>query len=194
MRKLIIVIVSLLSLNLFGGLLHEDLDTSIKIKMGYTPIKSDITYPVNLMQIGTDITMKTSVYENDKVNLYLGGKINIEDLMGFYRKKINTNLFNISLSPVFGIEEKYNDNTFYQQLAIGIGYTNYYEKGKDYNGVTISMGELEFGLIMKNNILLSLGVYINADIYDNYRISASKMDIVTKYRLPVLTVGLGYEF
>lgn len=163
MKKIIILLTTLLSLNLFGGLVHKDVDTRIQAGIGHIAILE--TYENGRVNIEGNLLMKSNIYKQDNFSVYAGGELELDNT--FHPVKINGEnvmkyIFTTNLKGVVGLEEEYKEVKFYQQLALGLGYLRQHG---GTNGLNIIIPEVELGLNYKN-VLFAVNYQINSQFND----------------------------
>lgn len=182
MKKILILLTTLLSLNLFAGLVAPDVDTRVKVKAGYAFRGDDFKKSI---AFGGDIVMKTNVYEADILNVYSGVKLNIADNIAVKISHLN-NILSANLVGVVGLEEKYEDIKFYQQLGLGFGYVNIHNNIQggftNISTVSIVVPDVELGMIY-DNFIIAIDMNLNLFFVNE----------PNKFTLP-LAISLGYEF
>lgn len=215
MRKILLIITTMLSLNAFAGLVHKDVDTRVQYKLGWA-VDNHSSYN-NGMINNINTLFKTNVYENkDKnFNIYAGGgfDLDIDFNLHFDRRGGDLPIFvrNISLKPgitlngIVGLEEEHNkDLKFYQQTGITISYKRVigwgrytendkfnYAKLEGYQANPFMLGiPIELGMIYKNYVM-SLGLEFQSNIIGNLG------QTITGIQLPPtreVSIGFGYQF
>lgn len=169
MKKLIILITTLLSLNLFGGLVHKDVETVAHLNIGLE------VYNRLMADIEPSIAFKTYLLKDKRLSIYVGGKLADEI---FVENKYNV-YNNIKIMGIIGTERDYDTVKFYQQLGTGIGY---YTDFMDVSKLSIPI-DLEFGTNYQNYLItFTIGSNVLLDF-----VSPAKGNLVLK-------LGLGYEF
>lgn len=180
MKRILIFVSMILSLNLFGGLLHENLDTRVQFKAGGGTIKKD-----GFLYLAGELAMKSNIAKAEKYDIYVGGKINVSDQVVFKDGKYISNTLDIVPAIIIGSIESYSTFNVYQHLGLGLGYgvrMTKTETGHDFKHLGIFTVPIETGINYKN-FLFNFGTEVKVT-FD------SKFDGIS---FPV-SLGIGYEF
>lgn len=161
MKRVLIFLSMILSLNVFAGVINKNIDMRIQGKLGAG------IYPG--ANIGGELTVKSNVYKSKKYSVYVGGEASLSDVF-VIGKGYKLNYINIVPSFVVGIEEKYKNMKFYQQLELGLGYSNYYKN------------------IQRTLLPEDIGNFFGFNLKDNEKTTLHSIDVV-----PAIELGMNYR-